>query len=164
MTSSLPHQLAISTGLVAATVVIHVLGLDVLMSLLILHMRRFTTWLHVDRLVVPLLVVLGLFALHGMEIWLYAFAYRLLGALPDLEQALYFSIGAYSTLGEAGAMLPPPWRVVGALEAINGMLLIGWSTAFLFQVLSHLLAPIGAEQLLPKGAIARPRRVQRSKP
>lgn len=166
MTTTLFHELAISTGLVAATVVIHLVGIDVLMSLLILHMRRFTTWVHVDRMIVPLLVVLGLFTIHGVEIWLYAFAYRLLGALPDLEQALYFSIGTYSTLGEAGALLPAGWRVLGALEAINGMLLIGWSTAFLFQVLNHLLAPEGDDHPLPKGAIARPRggTVRRSRP
>jgi hypothetical protein len=51
-------------------------------------------------------------------------------------------------------MLPNAWRIVGAMEAINGMLLIGWSTAFLFQVLSHLLEP-GEDHALPKGAISR---------
>ena len=136
----------------------HLIGLDLLMSLLVLHIRRFTTWLHVDRLIVPLLVVLGLFAIHGAEIWFYALVYRGVGALPDLEEALYFSIGTYSTLGEGGGMLPVQWRVMGALEAINGMLLIGWSTAFLFQVLSRLLAQDDEDHPLPRGAIARRRR------
>jgi hypothetical protein len=154
MTGTLPYELLTSTVLVAVTVVIHLVGLDLLMSLAGLHLRRFTTaWLHVDRLVVPLGIVLGLFAVHGVEIWLYAFAYRLLGALPDLEQALYFSASAYSTAGETG--LPVGWRVVGALEAVNGMLLIGWSTAFLFQVLNRLLSPADEDHPLPRGAIAR---------
>ena len=52
-------------------------------------------------------------------------------------------------------MLPVKWRIVGALEAVNGMLLIGWSTAFLFQVLTHLLEPAEDDHPLPKGAIAR---------
>jgi len=153
---SLPHELLISTGLVAATVVIHLIGLDILMSVTGLHLRWFkTSWLHLDRLVVPLGIVLGLFALHGVEIWLYAFAYMALGAVPDIEQALYFSTGSYSTLGEAGPVLPVQWRVVGALEAVNGMLLIGWSTAFLFQVVSHLMTPVDEDHPLPRGAIAR---------
>jgi hypothetical protein len=157
---TLPHELATSAVLVAATVVIHLIGLDVLMRLTGLHLRRFrSAWVHLDRLLVPLGIVLGLFALHGVEIWLYAFAYLALGAFPELEPSLYFSTSAYSTIGEAGAVLPDAWRVLGVLEGVNGMLLIGWSTAFLFQVLSHLQQ--GEEHPLPRGAIAR--RVRRPK-
>jgi voltage-gated potassium channel len=152
----LAHELMVSGVLVALTVVVHLAGLDLLLSLTRLHLRLFTTaWVHLDRLVVPLGIVMGLFALHGIEIWLYAFAYRILGVLPDLEQALYFSVSAYSTLGEAPA-LPHAWRVVGVLEGINGMLLLGWSTAFVFHILDHLLAGPGGHPL-PKGAIARER-------
>jgi hypothetical protein len=94
--------------------------------------------------------------LHGIEIWLYALVYWLAGALPDLEEALHFAISAYSTLGEpSGTTIPAHWRIVGVLEAINGMLLIGWSTAFLFQVLSHLMWEGDGSQALPRGAIAR---------
>ena len=163
MMPMLAHQLLVSTGLVATTVVIHLVGLDLLMSLVRLHLKRFTTaWLHLDRLLVPLGIVLGLFVLHGVEIWFYAVAYRILGVLPTIEQALYYSISAYSTIGEAGPFLPEAWRIVGALEAINGMLLLGWSTAFLFKVLDHLLVSEGPDHPLPRGAIAHPAR-QRTK-
>jgi hypothetical protein len=97
---------------------------------------------------------MGLFVLHGLEIWIYALLYWSMQMLPDLETALYFSTSAYSTVGETGAILPIPWRIVGVLEAVNGMLLIGWSTAFLFQILSHLMDD-EEETQLPKGAIAR---------
>lgn len=151
-----------STTLVAATVVIHLVGLDVLMRLTGLHLKRFlSAWVHLDRLLVPLGIVLGLFVLHGLEIWLYALTYWGLGILPTVEQALYVSTSAYSTVGEAGAVLPFEWRIVSVLESVNGMLLIGWSTAFLFQVLHHLLEPEEGEQILPKGAISRrPRRAR----
>ncbi len=158
MFDNLLHELAVSTSLVAATVAIHLVGLDLLMTLAGVHLRHFTTsWLHLDRLLSPLGMVLGLFGLHGLEIWFYAFAYLTLDALPTLEQALYFSTSAYSTLGEAGAFLPVKWRIVGALEGVNGMLLIGWSTAFLFQVLNRLLEPDEGEHPLPRGAIAKRR-------
>lgn len=156
MSANLLHQLAVATGLVAATVVIHLVGLDLLMRLTGLHLRRFlSAWLDLNRLIVPLGIVLGLFVLHGTEIWFYAIAYRMLGAVATIEQALYFSTSAYSTLGEAGAVLPVTWRIVGVLEGVNGMLLIGWSTAFLFQVLDHLLRPRDEDHPLPRGAIAR---------
>lgn len=156
--SNLPVELLTATVLVCLTVVVHLVGLDLLLTLTGLHLRLFrSAWVHLNRLLVPLGIALGLFVLHGLEIWIYAFAYRLLGILPDIEQALYVSTSAYSTVGEAGAALPPAWRIVDVLEAINGMLLIGWSTAFLFKSLDHLLT-LHDEPPLPRGAISRRRR------
>lgn len=150
----LAQQLLISTLIVSATVVVHLLGLDALQMLLRLHLERFTRWIHLDRMVIPLGIVLGLFVVHGLEIWLYALVYWKMGMLETLEQALYFSTSSYSTVGETGAILPERWRIVGVLEAINGMLLIGWSTAFLFQILHHLMWNDGDDHPLPRGAIA----------
>jgi len=152
--TNLLHELLIATLLVSLTVLSHLIGLDLLLSLTSLHLRRFqTAWVRLDRLLVPLGIVLGLFVLHGLEIWLYAFAYLALGVLQSLEQALYLSASTYSTLGEAHAALPETWRVLGALEAVNGMLLIGWSTAFLFHMINHLQVPPDRHPL-PRGAIS----------
>jgi hypothetical protein len=146
--------------MVSATVVIHLVGLDVLQATLRWHLKRLVLWVHLDRKVVPMGIVLGLFALHGVEIWLYALVYWRTGALPRLEKALYFSISAYSSLGETGTVLPEDWHVVGALEAVNGMLLIGWSTAFLFHILRHLMWE-DDDLVLPRGVIARGRSKRR---
>lgn len=149
----LAQQLLTATALVSATVVIHLAGLDLLQALIRWHLEWFTRWLHLDRVIIPLGLVLGLFLVHGAEIWLYAVVYWKAGMLGSLEQALYFSTSAYSTVGETGAILPVQWRIVGVIEAVNGMLLIGWSTAFLFQILNHLMWDDGDP--LPRGAIAR---------
>jgi hypothetical protein len=154
--SNLPLELGVSAVLVCVTVVVHLAGLDLLLSLTGLHLRFLKTgWARLDRLIVPLGIAAGLFTLHGLEIWIYALSFRLLDILPTIEDALYVSTSAYSTVGEAGAALPAPWRIVGVLEAVNGMLLIGWSTAFLFRVLEHLRAE--PEDPLPRGAISRRR-------
>lgn len=147
-------ELLVATLLVSITVTLHLGGLELLLHLTRLHLKFFkTAWLRLDRFLVPLGIALGLFILHGLEIWIYAFAYRLLDALPHIEEALFFSTSAYSTLGAVGASLPKPWRIVGVLESVNGMLLIGWSTAFLFQTLRWIMAPDSAHPL-PEGAIA----------
>ena len=152
--STLTVELLISTLLVILTVALHLIGLEALLLLTGLHLRFLkSAWLRLDRLLVPLGIALGLFVLHGAEIWIYAGAYRLLGALPDFESALFFSSSAYSTLGAAGAALPKPWRIVGVLESVNGLLLIGWSTAFLFATLHWIMEPDSAHPL-PEGAIA----------
>ncbi len=149
----LVQQLLAATALVSATVLIHIAGLDVLQALTRWHIERFTRWIHLDRVIVPLGIVLGLFVVHGAEIWLYAVVYWKAGMLGSLEQSLYFSTSAYSTVGETGAILPVRWRIVGVIEAVNGMLLIGWSTAFLFQILTHLMW--NEDGSLPRGAIAK---------
>lgn len=83
----------------------------------------------------------ALLALHSLEIVEYAILYQAVGALPDFESALYFSADAYSTIGSGGVRLPLEWRLVGSFEGVNGMVLIGWSTAFLFAAWRDILRP-----------------------
>jgi len=154
---NLAAQLLLSTALVSATVVMHLIGLGVLRRLVRLHLERFLLFVHLDRVIVPMGVVLGLFVVHGAEIWLYALTYRAMGLTDSLEEALFISTSSYSTIGEAAGLLPANWRLVGVLEGVNGMLLIGWSTAFLFQLLDHIMSD-DEEVQAQKGAIARRRR------
>ena len=73
----------------------------------------------------------ALFVLHLFEIWVFAAFYLLVGALGDLEEALYFSASTYSTLGRTDEFFPSEWRLLGSLESLIGFLLIGWSTAYI---------------------------------
>ncbi len=92
----------------------------------------------VRQLGLIVVVTLGVFIVHGIEIWLYAFAYVIFGALPDLQTAVYFSAVSYSTLGFGDIVLGPRWRIFGAFEGVTGLILIGWSSAFLLSVTSRL--------------------------
>ena len=79
-----------------------------------------------------------LFVIHGIEIWTFAWTYLWLGALPDFETALYFSTISYSTVGYEDADILKEWRLIGAIESMVGIMLIGWSTAFTLRLLSRL--------------------------
>src|SRR6476660_9872119 len=126
--------------MVIFTVIMHLVGLMGLLRLSGYHIRNLLTrWLWLDRLLVPLTMVFGLFALHGLEVWAYTLLLCWLGTAPTLEQALFLSISAYSSVGFASLDLHSPWRIVAGIEALNGMLLIGWSTAFLFQNLERIM-------------------------
>jgi hypothetical protein len=70
-------------------------------------------------------IALCLFALHVLEIAVFAFFYLAVGALNTVESALYFSASAYSTLGHPDLNFPDEWRLVGAMEGLIGFLLIG---------------------------------------
>ena len=73
--------------------------------------------------------------LHGIECGIWAAAYLWLGALDSPTDALLYSVDAMSTRGASGLTLQRPWQMMGALEAVNGMLLFGISTAYVFAVM-----------------------------
>jgi hypothetical protein len=133
-------ELGVSTFLVLATVLIHAVGLGTIGKLLGREIQQETREhmppLSFRGLLFTSLVVLGLIVLHGIEIWGYALFYLAVGALDDFGTALYLSTVAYSTVGfdDRGH----PWAMVVAIEGINGVILLGWSTAFFVMVITRL--------------------------
>lgn len=85
-----------------------------------------------------LVMILGLFVLHGIEIWLYAFVYLVIGSVDGLREAVYFSTITYGAIGYSDAAMAEKWRLVSAIEGINGIILIGWSTAFFVTLLARM--------------------------
>lgn len=136
---SVPTQLLIATLLVVTTVLIHLTGIALLLPILRRHRSHRTPMIHALRGGLAVLgSALGLFVLHTIEIWLWAAAYLTLHALPEFEQALYFSTSTFSTLGYGDVVLGSRFRILGAIEGANGILLFGWSTAFFFSVVDRL--------------------------
>ena len=133
------YNLLLSCVMVTATVVIHFLGLVLLLRLISWHGKTVANLHEVLRQCVLLIMaVLGIVFLHTIEIWSYAFVFQLLGAVTGFERALYFSTVTFSSLGYGDITLNPQWRVFGAIEAANGVILFGWSTAFLISLMSKL--------------------------
>lgn len=87
---------------------------------------------------VTLGLVLGLFVLHGIEIFSYAIVYRAVDALPTFDQAIYFSTITYSTTGYNSEGLASQWQMIAAIEGLNGFILLGWSTAFFVTVIARM--------------------------
>lgn len=70
--------------------------------------------------------------LHALEASIWAAAFQLLGAIPDGRAAMLYSLNAITAYGHTELSLAPHWRLMGALEALNGLLLFGLTTAFLY--------------------------------
>ena len=100
---------------------------------------------HVTGAFVVVMGVVALLAtiLHGIEGMVWAGAYRLLDALPDTHSAVLYSLSAITTYGHANIMLEPRWQLMGALEALNGILLFGLTTAFMFAMIQQIW-PLGS--------------------
>ena len=135
-------ELALSTIMVTLTVLIHAAGLYGLSRLLRLETREETDG-HIHAmsrggLTATLAVILGLFALHGIEIWSYALLYLAIGSVDGLREAVYFSTITYGAIGYSDAAMAERWRLVSAIEGINGIILIGWSTAFFVTLIARM--------------------------
>jgi hypothetical protein len=77
-------------------------------------------------------VLLSVTILHTLEALVWSMAYLLLGAVTNYPDAVLFSMEAITSYGHTAINLPPHWRMMGSLEALNGVILFGLTTGFLF--------------------------------
>jgi hypothetical protein len=129
-------------SLIALTMAMHGTGV-ILMALRGLRIRariksrNYLTLRRLAAIQIGLIGTLGLLlaALHGVEAALWAAAYWWLGALNSPTDAILYSVDSMSTRGASGLTLEPHWRMMGALEGMDGMLLFGISTAYIFAMM-----------------------------
>lgn len=135
------EQLLIGSGMIGVTVMLHAIALDFIIRNAFLIEKRIKR--ATDFLWQPLMsaiIVISVFASHVFHIWLWAFLYTLLnaGPLQNFSEALYFSTVTYATLGYGDIVLGTGFRMLSGVEAANGFIMFGWSTAFIFEIISQL--------------------------
>ena len=133
-------QLAVIAGFVLLMVIVHSAGLVGISRALRLHDERSIP----NEFGLRAAFLMGtygllLFLLHFFEIFAFAAFYKAVGAMRSMESALYYSASCYATLGAASSHFSEEWRLVGALEALIGFVLIGWSTAFMVRTLRRII-------------------------
>ena len=108
-----------------------------------------------------------LMAAHACEVLVWSLAYGLVDATPAGTDLLYFAFVNYTTLGYGDVIPVERWRLLGPMTAMNGVLLFGWSTAVIFEVLRKALVipaadhPSGSRDLRgARESIPRQRRMQ----
>jgi hypothetical protein len=128
-------------SLIALTIALHAVGV-VTMALVGLRFRvglenRNLASSYAIPIVIGVIGAVGLLlaVLHGIEAIIWAAAYVWLGALGSITDGMLYSVDSMTTRGASGLMLLPHWRMLGALEAADGMLLFGISTAYMFAVI-----------------------------
>ncbi len=132
-------------AIIGCTVALHVscvvlaaLGLS---KLRIDEMRGKRPFLHTTAGAITIIVLVAwlLAVMHGLECAVWAIAYLHLGAVATPADAMLYSIDSLTTRGTSGLALQHHWLMMGAIESIDGLLLFGISTAFLFHVMRFWL-------------------------
>ena len=91
------------------------------------------------NIAVMMIVTLVTATAHLLQITLWAVVLLMVGEIVSFEKAFYCSAENYTALGYGDIVLSERWRLLGPLEAINGLLLFGLSTAVMFAILSRLI-------------------------
>jgi hypothetical protein len=123
----------------AVTVIFHGLGISMVHRFFRRHGKPLVHGPHAAaRTVVIIGIVAILLATHFVGVVVWAGFYSLMGMVPDVGSAMYFSIGNYTTLGSEGIKLNGRWQGFGGFEAMTAMLMFGWSTAVLASIVQKL--------------------------
>jgi len=148
--------------LIALNITLHVTGLGVINDGMMRTLGRLRA--HRSFFVIFILVMgaaaLSATVLHALEASIWACAFQALGAIPDGRAALLYSLNAITAYGHTNLNLAPHWQLMGALEALNGLLLFGLTTAFLYGHLQRVWPHELKVTLVPSEDHARELRAQ----
>ena len=123
--------------MIVMTVVVHVAGLRAIhFGVVLAHPHRGRIEKIVRSVAIPGFAVLLVTCLHWLEAAAWSLAYVMLGAVPDPKAAMLYSLGTMTTFGSI-FNLDPHWQMLGPIEALNGLILFGLTTAFLFGVIQR---------------------------
>jgi len=132
--------LLVGSCVVACTMLIHALALNAAVRF-VRHERqvgRAGTNFWSDLAIVTLTMSIALVA-HLTEIAFWAVLFRICGEFPDLGAAYYHSAVNYTTLGYGDLIMTSSWKLLGPMEAVDGMLMFGVTTAIIFAVIQRLM-------------------------
>ena len=125
-------QILIGSLMIVFTTIIHAAGMMVGMRLFIsAYGKRLGSGAMLSRALLMAGLILILIAATLIETSAWAGMYTAIGAIPDFETSLYFSMVTYTTLGFGDIVLTVDWRLLSSIEAANGIVMFAWTTALI---------------------------------
>ena len=135
------RQLLVGTAVSVCNIAIHALVMATVVQISSRIAGATSTWrqsLRSTTLVIAtasIATVPVLMATHFSEVMIWSLAYMVVHAAPVGADPVYFAFVNYTTLGYGDVTPVERWRLLGPITAMNGVLLFGWSTAVIFEVL-----------------------------
>ena len=137
------RQFLVGAAVSACNIGIHALVMTAVVRVAHTTRAKRTSRPSLRLIVVMVATVSVLMAAHVSEVIVWALAYALTDAAPAGANLVYFAFVNYTTLGYGDVTPVERWRLLGPMTAMNGVLLFGWSTAVIFEVLRRT-ATLGA--------------------
>ena len=135
-------KLATGLGMMVLTIIIHALFMVAGVKAARWRRSRFgDVGKEMVRAVLLSELTVWMFLAIILEAGLWALLYLfnpLITALPDLETAFYFSMVTFTTLGFGDVVLTGQWRMLASIQAANGVIIFGWTTALIFYFIQHI--------------------------
>jgi Ion channel len=133
------RQLIVGGGVSVLNIAIHALVMTIVVR--VAQIRGGRTISHPSLLLMAVMIptVLVLMVTHALEVIVWSSAYSILDAAAAGTDLVYFAFVNYTTLGYGDVLPVERWRLLGPVTAMNGVLLFGWSTAVIFEVLRRTL-------------------------
>jgi hypothetical protein len=133
------RQLLVGTAVSTCNIVIHALVMTVVVRVTraVGSKNAWRPWLLLTLVMIAVVSILML--AHTSEVIVWSLAYVTVNAAPVGADLVYFAFVNYTTLGYGDVIPVEPWRLLGPITAMNGVVLFGWSTAVIFEVLRRTL-------------------------
>jgi voltage-gated potassium channel len=134
-------KLFIGAIMIGLTVIIHAIVCDRVLRFIQTHTPPFSKILKKYWKIPALITAVFIIGAAIMvDIWLWTILFYSLDrpVLKDIETALYFTTACFTTVGFGDVVLGTDWRILSTITGINGMIIFGWSTAFIFEIMTKL--------------------------
>ncbi|HEY6994097.1 MAG TPA: potassium channel family protein [Xanthobacteraceae bacterium] len=138
------RQLLFGAAVSVCNIVIHALVMAAVVRVVQMTEMKSTSRPWLLLIMVMVATVSVLMAAHAAEVIVWSLAYALVDAAPAGTDLLYFAFVNYTTLGYGDVTPVARWRLLGPMTAMNGVLMFGWSTAVIFEVLRRTVRLGGA--------------------
>jgi hypothetical protein len=142
-------NIALGGVLLLLTCGMHILGMMLVMHLVRREGGALRKRVRKMRAYVVGEVVLVMANVSILEALLWAAAYLVLDEIQNLEQAFYFSMVTFTTLGYGDIVLDERWRLLASFQASTGILMFGWTTAILITVIQYSYFSKKIDELAP---------------
>ena len=139
------RQLLVSIAVSVGNIAIHAIVMAAVLWVVRVADERATSRQSLRLVAVMIAAVSVFMAAHIVEVLVWSLAYVMVGAAPPGTDFIYFAFVNYTTLGYGDVTPVLRWHLLGPMTAMNGVLMFGWSTAVIFEVLRRVLLTVRGE-------------------
>ena len=140
------RQLLVGTAVSVCNIAIHALVMAAIMRVARIAGEQATSRQYLRLIAVMIATVSVLMAAHLAEVLVWSIAYAIVSLAPPGTNLVYFAFVNYTTLGYGDVTPLQSWQLLGPMTAMNGVLLFGWSTAVIFEVLRRTMTVLRSEK------------------